>query len=165
MTADAELHTVLQQFERLDRALIDASSLIYMEKCGFLYLLADSLELQTLPAIRTEAGPAADRISLIQPAIDTPTADESLIACALGTGLPLISEDKKILNRMDRENHPYFNSLMMLNYLLFKHCITPDDYQYFLKALHEIAWYGPRIWRFGEKLQEMIARIRHGLPE
>lgn len=154
---DEELQQVIRQFERLDSALIDASSMIYMNRAGFLETLQQTIDLCSIPEIVAETGREHAGIRRIACPDHTLSPDEKLVACALATNLPIISEDKQILNRMKREGRPYFNALIMLNFLFYKRRIDAARYYRHVTALREIAWYSRRVWIFGEKLAALIA--------
>jgi len=51
---EEELEKILRQFDRLSNLLVDTSSLILMEKAGFLSLLSGKVQLFTLPQVREE---------------------------------------------------------------------------------------------------------------
>jgi hypothetical protein len=152
------LDAVIEQFDHLTRALIDASSVIYMEKADFLDMLKDSIDLHSLPEILDEAGIDLKRIKEVKSKNAALSNDQKLIRCALDLNLPVISEDKKILNTLRNHGVPYFNALMMLNFLLYKERITSESYPYYLDALLQIAWYSNKVWAFGERLNAHILK-------
>ncbi len=151
-------HTfTVNQFDDLEEALIDASSLIYAEKAGFLRQLQQILRLYTLSKISEEANIKTGAIYIVQksyPASLSP--DQQLVACAIESGLPVISDDKKILRRIQQANLPYYNALMMINFLLFHRKITLQEYQQHYSALRKIARYSPQVWEFGESVHWLI---------
>jgi len=51
---EEELEKILRQFDRLSNLLVDTSSLIQIEKAGFLSLLSGKVQLFTLPQVREE---------------------------------------------------------------------------------------------------------------
>ena len=148
-----------QRFDHLDKALIDASSIIYMDRADFLGKLSSSIRLFSIQEILTETGPVSKRI---KPLIYNKTAssnDQKLVSCALDLNLPIISEDKKILMSMKRANRPFYNSLMMLNFLLYRRRIENHQYiQYYLE-LKKIARYSDDIWRYGATVQAAIKEL------
>jgi hypothetical protein len=155
-------HQVLSEFRTLSRALIDASSIIYMHKAGFFTELADTVNLYSPPEIVAETGYNDLHIS---PVVCTPNSlsnDQNLITAALELRWPVISEDGDILLHMRRANLPYFNALMMLNFLLFRERIDLKSHAIYLERLKRVAWYSPYVWEFGKNVYNTISDLtRH----
>jgi len=147
---------VLVEFQRLRKAMIDASSIIYARKAGFISILQDNLELTTIPEVIAEAGEDADNIPPMHCTVITETVDEKFMQCALQNDLPVISEDKKILTLVKKTHLPYFNVLMMLNFLSYIEAIDQNQYSRFYASLQKIAWYSPRIWAYGDRIRRVI---------
>jgi hypothetical protein len=147
------------QFDQLDKALIDASSIIYMDRADILEKLASSIRLFSIQEILSETGPAPKRI---KPLIYNKTAssnDQKLISCALDLDLPIISEDKKILMAMKRAARPFYNSLMMLNFLLYRRRIENQQYIHYHLALKKFARYSDNIWQYGATVHAAIKEL------
>ncbi len=151
---------VLIQFKELKKALIDASSIIYAHKVGAFELLQANLELVTTPDVVAEAGKDADGITLIDCSATAGSVDERLVGCALRNNLPVISEDKKILSKLKQTHLPYFNMLMMLNFLVYIYAIDDDQYPHYRALLQKIAWYSPKIWYYGSSVRDIIEKSR-----
>jgi hypothetical protein len=149
---------ILAQFKLLTKTLIDTSSIIYAHRAGFFYLLQANLELATIPEVIAEAGTAADSIGLIDCHTKPMSVDEKLVYCAVHCNLPVISEDKKILLRLKRTHLPYFNVLMMLNYLCYIDAINRHQYLKFYSTLQSFAWYSPKIWAYGRSVHSAIQK-------
>jgi hypothetical protein len=153
------LQEIFSRFDRLDKALIDASSIIYIDRADFLATLASSIKLFSIPEILAETGPVSGSIN---PLIDNKSFssnDQKLISCALDLNLPLISEDKKILMAMKRANKSFFNSLMMLNFLLYRRRIQHRQYIQYHLALKQFARYSEFIWQYGATVQAAIKEL------
>ena len=147
------------QFDQLNKVLIDASSIIYMDRAKFLMLLASSIRLFSIQEILTETGPVSKRI---KPLIYNKTAssnDQKLVSCALELDHPVISEDKKILMAMKRAGRPFFNSLMMLNFLLYRRRIQNQQYIQYHLALKKFARYSDDIWDYGAAVNAAINEL------
>jgi hypothetical protein len=153
---------VLRQFCRLDKALIDASSIIYMRKTGFLDHLAQRLSLYSLPEIVAETGDADGGITMLAVSLPDTANDDKFTACARIFKWPVISEDRKILLEMQHRDIPYFNSLMMLNFCLFTGTLHVADYPRYLAQLQRHARYGPEIWKFGETISRAVISCLSG---
>ena len=153
----------LGQFEGLREALIDASSIIYCSKAGFFDKLQASLRLYTLPEMLDEARIKREwlRIQLVHCAQDNLSNDHKLITCALNSRLPVISEDKQILMSIKRAGLPYYNALMMLDWLLFKEDISHKQYLSHLSELHHIARYSQFVWEYGQYVYFLILQYQN----
>ena len=147
---------VIAQIKHLTKALIDTSSIIYAHKAGFLNVLQANLGLFTTADVIAEAGTEAQNIELIHCDSESGSVDERLFYCALQNNLPLISEDKKILAKLKQTNLPYFNVLMMLNFLVYIEAIDQDQYSRYYALLKKIAWYSPKIWAHGKSVHRAI---------
>jgi len=154
---DHTSHEVLSQFRALSRALIDASSIIYMHKAGFLTILADTVSLYSPPEIVAETGYNDLDIRPVACTSNSLSNDQKLITAALKLRWPVISEDRNVLLRTERANLPYFNSLMMLNFLLFKKRIDPKTHAIYFDWLKQYARYSPYVWEFGKDIYNTIA--------
>ncbi|MGA8181861.1 MAG: hypothetical protein WB792_17510 [Desulfobacterales bacterium] len=155
---------IFSQFNQLDKALIDASSIIYANKAHFLKRLTSTLRLFSIHEILSEAGPVSDNIKPLAHTGKTLSNDQKLVECALHFGLPLISEDKKILMAMKSAQRPFFNSLMMLNFLLYRRMIDNRQYTQYHLALKQFARYSDEIWKYGAKIHAAIQATEPGRP-
>ncbi|HUI91203.1 MAG TPA: hypothetical protein VLX68_03045 [Chitinivibrionales bacterium] len=84
------------------------------------------------------------------------STDQKLIQVCVINKFPLISEDKKLLVEAQRCNIIYFNSLIMLNFLLLKKQITGEKYSSLVQTLRSVARYGENVWRFGELVNKLV---------
>lgn len=155
-------HRVLSEFRKLRRALIDASSIIYMHKAGFFTLLAEIVSLYSPPEIINEAAFHDLNIKPVACGSNSLANDQKLIRAALELRWPVISEDKDILLHVRRANLPYFNSLMMLNLLLFRRRIDLKTHAIYFQRLKQCARYSPYVWEYGKNIHNTIAHLcRH----
>lgn len=152
---------VLSQFRRFSKALIDASSIIYMQKAGFFMELASSLNLYSLQEILAETGFGDLKINRLACNSTSLPNDQKFIACALVHRFPVISEDKKILSHMKKEKIPYFNALMMLNFLLFRERISVKSYSMYFERLKHFAWYSSYVLEFSIDIYSAILKERN----
>jgi hypothetical protein len=150
---------IFSQFNQLDKALIDASSIIYANKAHFLKRLTSSVSLFSIHEILSEAGSISDNIKPLTHTGKTLSNDQKLVACALRFGLPLISEDKKILMAMKSAKKPFFNSLMMLNFLLYRQMIDNQQYAQYHLALRQFARYSDDVWQYGAQIHAAIKEL------
>ena len=147
---------MLSQFQRLRKALVDASSIIYMHKAGFLRELETEVKLYSPQEVLDETGYDGLKVFPIPFIGHGKANDQKLILCALEQRLPVISEDKKILLHMKKEKIPYFNALMMLNYLVFKKRVDVESYGIYFKRLTSFAWYSPQVLEFEKNVYNTI---------
>jgi hypothetical protein len=150
---------IFSRFNQLNKALIDASSIIYTDRADFLEILATSIRLLSISEILSETGPVSESIKPLIYNATSSSNDQKLISCALDLGLPVISEDKKILMAMKRANRPFFNSLMMLNFLLYHRRIENQQYVEYRMALEKFARYSDEVWKYGAKIQAAINEL------
>ena len=148
----------LERFVQLDQVLLDASSIIYMGRAGYLDKLASSIKLFTIKQVLAEVGHLTEHIRIVLCSSPSLSTDQSLIACARELEMAVISEDRKILNAMRQANRPYFNSLMMLNFLLFRRQITQKRHEQYCIKLEKFAWYSKEVWKYGEFVRNTINR-------
>ncbi|MFH2002109.1 MAG: hypothetical protein ABIK28_20715 [Planctomycetota bacterium] len=147
---------LIPQFESMDRALIDASSMIYLSKAGCFDRLGMVIRLHALAEIIEEAGECPESVLTVRSPYPRLSNDEKLIACAVEMQLPVITEDRRIVLRLAGKNHPVFNALMMLCFLAHKKAVDGREYSRFLEALEKVAWYGPKVWEFGRRVYEQV---------
>ncbi len=146
------IKNVLKQFKKLSTALIDSSSIIYMEKADFFGIVLSSIELYSIEEILAEVRQPYPQIKKINSDLRGETNDQKLIECAAKYGYPIISEDSKILRAAELLKVPYYNSLMILNFLIFKGEITQIQYSKFMEKLEAIAWYSDDVWEYGQRV-------------
>lgn len=152
----------LAGFDALTDAVVDASSIIYMQKAGFLETAGRFVELHAPDAVIQEVGAAEVPITLH--AFDCrqhcAKADQQLLALARILGTPLISEDKKVLLSAERNGLVYYNAFMVLNFLFYKSGIAAEDAERYLRALLAVARYSERVVIQGRAVMRRIAAGR-----
>jgi hypothetical protein len=153
--SEQAIAAALAGFQQLERAIIDASSMIYLTKAGYFLLVSRALKLFTLPEILSEVGFSVENISLLEP-LPAVSNDKKLLVTAVAGSLPVISEDKRVLLGAQRAGLLFYNALMLLNLLLFRRVIDRFEYLNYLNQLKQCARYHPQVWRFGEKVFESV---------
>jgi len=143
-------------FKSLKAAVIDASSIIYMVKAGFFDLLTCCIKLHAPESCLKET--AFSGLPIIGHLIDSPgtTADKQLVTLAQSLQLPLVSEDRKVLINASRKGIPFYNSLMMLNFLLYNKSIDTEMFSIYLKRLTAFARYSEEVLLYGKEVTRMI---------
>ena len=143
-------------FKSLKAAVIDASSIIYMVKSGFFDLLTRDIQLHAPESCLKETGFSGLPIIVHQISSSVPTADQQLLILAQSLQLPLVSEDRKVLLKASRNGITFYNSLMMLNFLLYNKSIGKKMFSVFLKQLTAFARYSKEVLLFGNEVTRMI---------
>ncbi|PID58359.1 hypothetical protein CSB45_04635 [candidate division KSB3 bacterium] len=146
----------LIQFHELQEACIDASSLLYLSKIGCLETLRRAIELYSIAEILDEAGMSHDGFHLIACRKSDLSNDLRLLNCAIDRQAPLISEDKQLLLQARRAKLPYYNSLMMLNFLVFAQLLDAGEYACCHRKLQHNARYSESVWQYGDAVLRQI---------
>ena len=148
---------ILQAFEGLKKALIDTSSIIYIQKAGYLDVLNQTIDLNTIPEVISETKACITGIKLIQaPNLPALSTDQKLIICAQENRLAMISEDKGILTAMRKAGFDYYNALMVLNFMLYKKRIDDNRYRQYYRNLRTFARYSADVWEFGDQIYAAV---------
>ena len=151
--------SLISGFDTLKKAVIDTSSIVYMNKAGFFETVCRTLDLITHPEVLRELENPGTKEPWVQnvaasitlqdlPAHIDPLsgrADGRLLALASHLHIPLISEDGKLLMKCDRAGVPYYNSLMILLYLFYRGVIDDSKYDRFKRLLLPHARYSQRV--------------------
>lgn len=156
---------VLKQFDHFSQAIIDTSSLIYLQATDRLSLAGQWITLWTVPGVVQEFGNEASECPIHLIDVDnmggsSAETDQVLCLAANKLRLPIISEDRQILRRARKLNLPYFNTLMVMNFLLYKNALNLLEYQTALDKLRAVARYSDEIYAFGGRVLAEILRIQ-----
>ncbi len=139
-------------FDGLRGAAVDASSIIYMVKAGFFGLLGHTIRLLTIEPILKETGWKGLDIEIIA---TTPSEsddervdnDTRLFDFAGRQALPLISDDRELLERAAEAGMEHYNSLMMLLFLKYRGRIDDEWFHESLGHLLSLGRYGDDVLR------------------
>ena len=115
----------------------------------------------TVPGVVKELGSLSEfeqieLIELREVIIGKKDTDCHLVETAKYLQLPIISEDKKILMQAKRSGLPFFNTLMIMNFLMYKEAINKTEYQASLALLQDKAHYDAFIFEYGKMVYERI---------
>lgn len=152
---------MIHQFHSLERALIDTASLIYLSKIRLLHICSQTIRLMTIPEVAAEFGLPGDLepIKVVEiewkmgeSADPDQETDQRLLRAADFLRLPVISEDKQVLMEAKRRGLPYFNTLMIMNFLIFKKAIDGKIYETALEILQKKAYYSAFVFNFGQRV-------------
>ena len=156
------INNIFKQFHKLDKSFIDASSIIYLKKINLLNCLSDAIKLISIKEILEETGFNNLAIEIYNHDFDNSISnDEKLIRCSIQEKLPVITEDKKVLNLAKNAKIEYYNSLMMLNFLLYKDIINAVQYDSNYNLLIDYAWYSTKVLDFGKIIYKEIKLLKN----
>ncbi len=149
-------NNLLFGFKSLKAVVIDASSIIYMVKSGFFDVVTRNIQLHAPESCLRETG--FSDLPVVGHLIDSlgTSADQQLLLLAKNLQLPLVSEDRKVLMSASRNGITYYNSLMMLNFLLYNKSIDTEMFSLFLQQLTLFAHYSEKVLLFGKEVTRMI---------
>ena len=150
---------VFRQFQHLQEAIIDASSVIYMKNGGFLEEVADVIVLHAPETVMGETGFSCLPIRCLPDKFPKLSNDEKILAWARELQWPVISEDKKILKRAHHHAIHHFNALMILHFLLFKDAISVPRHAHCVHVLRQYAWYDDRVLSLADSVYKEIRKI------
>ena len=160
MIPEEELEDICRRFDRLHRAFIDTSSIIYMHKAGFFDLVGRSIHLVTIRDVIREAGMSDLRIETVTPTSGESTTDRKLVGTAQAAGLPLISEDRAILIVCRNRHIEYYNAYMLLIFLFYRRFIEGEELHEAESKLLETSRYNKWVVDYAEALKWYVGKIR-----
>lgn len=154
---DFEADRTLDELRTLRRAVIDSSSIIYAEKAGIIDTLVSAVELVTVVAVFNEVGHTIASIRALN-GPNRGAVDGQVVELAQAHGLPIISEDRKLLSRAaERDLHGY-NMLVILELLLFRGLLRLPEWDNARKHLLAAAHYHPRVVHAGNELHWAVRK-------
>lgn len=159
---------VRRELEALEAAAVDASSMIYMLKAGFLGYAAAEVKFYTVGPVAREVGwpelpvRIADlrrggEIPWTPEAVEVAEAfvgrgkhgnDELLLELAAGRDIPVLSEDHRVHERASEEGIRHYNALLLLALLRMRDRIPPPDYEEYFELLRAVGRYSAGVLAF-----------------
>jgi hypothetical protein len=150
---------VIKQFPGIQRCAVDASSMIYMLKAGFLGYTGAAIELITVPPVFKEVGWPKLPVKIYPLSEDmdaNASNDFTLILLAKELNIAVLSEDKKLLNEAGNLGLCYYNSLMVLVYLRMIGKVNENQYHEFRTRLIAAARYSAEVIQYADDLHRAI---------
>lgn len=135
---------------------LDASSIIYLLKVGLLGSVAAEIRLVASKGIMEEVDWPHLPIEVFPIENQALTNDQSVVALAVERGISVLSEDSEVLADAREHNLYYYNSLMILNYLLLKKRFSLVEYSVYLKRLKGIAHYSGDVLAYGASIKKLV---------
>lgn len=158
---DLIISNIFKKFDKLDSSFIDASSIIYLKDIKLLELLSENIELFTIKEIIDETGFVNLPIKIYEHNITSGLAnDRKLIESSIKRKIPIITEDKKLLNSAKKSGIDYYNALMMLNFLFYLDKINFNQYDNYYNRLVNYAWYSSYVIEYGNFIFNAILKIK-----
>ena len=158
---EREIERVLRRLERIRSAVIDASSIIYIDKSGFLDLLTGTIRLLTVTQVFAETGRSYSGIELVEAPADDGSSrtdtDHLLFSTARCLGRPLISEDRAILQRCRSEGQEYYNAYMMLIMLTARRVV--GEISLYQAPLLHAAHYGRPVIEYADSFICYLSKV------
>ena len=153
------------QFDKLTKAVIDTSSILYLNKSGILDQLKSVLKLITIPEVIEECGKSisSNEMEVVVfrgRALDS--TDDRLLAGAARLQVPVISEDRKLILKTLENDLQCYNSAMMVNYLFYKDFLSKRQSEKIRRKLKKVARYGKDIWTYEDSVFEVILQKKNG---
>lgn len=143
-------------FSGLPVLCIDASSMIYHLKTGLLGTLAAESRLISTERVIREVGWPHLPVESFTVDDESVSNDESLLILAEREEVPVVSEDKEILEQARDRGREHYNTLMMLNYLYMKGRVSPEEYPEYLSRLIDCSRYSREVLAYGRTVFELI---------
>lgn len=157
---EREVERVLARLERIKVVVIDASSIIYAEKSGFLNLLCGAIRLRTIPQVFAETGrcyPGIELVESVEVQSGRRETDYLLFHTAQNLGKPLVSEDRAILLRCKNADIEYYNAYMMLIMLTARRIV--DDPSPYRSTLLDVAHYGRPVIEYADSFFSYLSKM------
>jgi hypothetical protein len=151
-----DINKIKRQFHCLKNAVIDTSSIINIEKAGFMAKLQQQINLHTVEDVFLEYGKSVPSIRKHLISQNDLSTDQKVIMLACQNSFPVISEDKGLLQASQKKELEYYNAVMMLEYLLFKRSINNEKYRQSFSLLEQNCRYSSGIWNYIDKLHQLL---------
>ncbi len=157
---EREIEQVFERLNRLKAAVIDSSSIIYIQKAGFLHELAAAVKLLTIPQVIEETGMSDLPVEVIEPSGDLgKETDRLLFSAAMEFNRAMISEDRAILLTCRAHGIEYYNAYNMLILLRLRGAIDAAQFTRFEDELLAVAHYGKFVIDYIWWLKQHLAKL------
>jgi hypothetical protein len=141
----------------LREGVIDTSTLIYLDCLDLLPLASSFFLFHLSAAVATEFGCCPEKCR-IHAVAGSGNADLEVIQLAFTLGVPVFSDDRKVLMAGRRAGLEYYNTLMLLLGLLLQGSIDIEQYRQARDALEKTARYSKDVWAFGDAVFSLYVR-------
>ena len=138
-------------------ALVDTSTLIYLDRIGLLDRALAVFSLSTIPQVILEFGHHPAGLALYEP-VDGDDTDRALVQAAARVGAVILSEDRQLLKAARRRGLLYYNTLMLVTALFSRQELSRAHCEELLAELHSFARYSEQVREYGRQLFERLVR-------
>lgn len=145
----ARVRHAVARLSALSCGCIDASTIIYAEKSGFFCHLESAVSLISTSEVLREARYVGSSIFVVR-AGSRLSADDGLVAAARRIGLPVLSDDRRIVRSAKTAGLDCFNAVMLLHLLYLRGVVDFGEHRGYMARLLQLAWYGSRIRAFAD---------------
>ena len=156
LPSDESCQKILKNLTELKTVVVDACSLIYLDRLQMLENLASHIKLTTLPCIVAESRLSDPPVNFIDDHNDKLNNDQRIYALAEKFNLPLLSEDGDLLRKAKNADRPHYNTLMMLILLFAQNSLSSSELRRAGSSLRSFARYQPTVWQYAETLLRKI---------
>ena len=148
---------LVAELRTLGGGAVDTSTLIYLDKCGLLETVGEHFDLLVAPGVAAEFGRSLPPCTLCRDAGPGDT-DTAVLTLAAARHVPLLSEDRRLLQHCRKRAIPYYNTLMLLLALLIQGKIDDNGYRTARRILQRVARYSPAVWQVGDEVFALSAQ-------
>lgn len=152
---DRALERICSELQGLRGGVVDTSTLIYLDTLKILPMAGQWLQFVLTPQVIAEFGRQPEGIRRVATAV-APTADDAVVQTAVKLGLPILSEDGRVLRQARRMQHPHYNTLMLLLALHAQGKLSYPEFTRQQQALLVFARYSSAVIAYGERVLQMI---------
>ncbi|MDD2463982.1 MAG: hypothetical protein PHI97_08285 [Desulfobulbus sp.] len=152
---DQALKQVCVELQGLRGGVTDTSTLIYLDSLEILPFAAQWFQFALIPQVVREFGRQPMGMQLVVPA-PAATVDEAVTHTAITLGLPIFSEDGRILRKARQLRHPHYNSLMLFLALHAQGLLSEVDFFRLRDRLLGFARYSNVVLAYAEQLLDLL---------
>lgn len=158
-------HLTIAELRRLSSVVADSSSLIILQRAGYLSHVSEAVTLHCPPGVIRELSAGKTAISSGINPIDGDedlyegyAVDAQVVVAARQMRLPALSDDLTLLGRAAEHGVPGYTARSMLELLLLRGAISMDNYRRFKRTLSSLVRYAVPLYIAAEELHWEIRK-------
>ena len=160
------IYVHILQIKQIQRLIVDASSLIYLDKLNLLNLLSQNLSLFTITDIISEIGTDCQsraQVTILPPLSHDPNydkliSDRKIVLQAIATKMPVLSDDGRIVRAGFDGGFTVYQAIFIVLWLHFNNIISQTDYWNARNQLADFALYAPKLLAQADQLLFMFGK-------